>query len=153
MTMTSKEFCDMLRVNAASLANGDVSELQIKELDLQCNIAPEDLRKINASYIRTIMNRTPEVKAVGAVKVERVRGDADIPDCYRVTINKNPKRRLLTDEELPKLESKWRAKFIAQLLKTQPRISDLEGDRLEGAAIALERMNEMLNEMVKMEDE
>lgn len=148
MTMTTKEFCDALRVQAATLASGEKAELEIKDFDLERALGIE-AGKINASYIRTIMNRVPEVKAIGTVKVKRIKDDVDRADCYLVTVSRGTKRKVITNEDLPRLESSWRQKFIKQLLQTQPRITDLKGEQLEGAAIALERFINMIEQMGK----
>lgn len=143
-------FCDTLRDIGRAIGSGERETVFMPEVYLRSRVEGGDT--ITASYMRQIINRVPEVKQKGVISIKRKVTDEGDGFVFTLTEAKS-KPRVLTGDDIAKLEIKWRAKFIAQLLKTQPRISDLEGDRLEGAAIALERMNEMLNEMVKMEDE
>lgn len=150
MKATSKEFCQELRKQAQKIADGE--PLEIRMLMLESMLAPEDVRKINASYLRMTLNRTPEIKAVGTVRVTRL-DTATEGEGFRVTINREPSRRVITNDDLPALEERWKAKFIKHLLETAPRITDLEGDQLTGAAIALERFAAMLEKMAKSGEE
>lgn len=150
MEMTTKEFCDQLRIQATRLANGELEKVTIKDWDLEMALGGQ-ASKINASYIRTIMNRSPDVKALGTVKVKRIKDDVDMPDSYEITLCREPKRKVLTSDDVARLEAAWRVKFVKHLLATQPRITDLKGEQLEGAAIALERFMAMIEEMAKGE--
>ena len=143
-------FCDTLRDIGRAIGSGERETVFMPEVYLRSRVEGGDT--ITASYMRQIINRVPEVKQKGVISIKRKVTDEGNGFVFTLTEAKS-KPRVLTGDDIAKLEIKWRAKFIVQLLKTQPRISDLEGERLEGAAIALERMNEMLNEMVKMGDE
>lgn len=143
-------FCDTLRDIGRAIGSGERETVFMPEVYLRSRVEGGDA--ITASYMRQVVNRVPEVKQKGVISIKRKVTDDGDGFVFALTEAKS-KPRVLTGDDIAKLEIKWRAKFIAQLLKTQPRISDLEGERLEGAAIALERMNEMLNEMVKMGDE
>lgn len=142
-----KEFCDKLREGAEMLASGK-EHIFLREFDIQTMLG-DSAEGINQSYIRTIMNRVPSVKAIGTIKIKRVIGSDELPDGYHITLNREPRRKVVTNDDLPKLEQSWKVKFINQLLKTSPMISDLRGEQLQGAAIAIERFAEMLKEMVK----
>lgn len=143
-------FCDTLRDIGRAIGSGERETVFMPVMYLSSRVENGDA--ITASYMRQVVNRVPEVKQKGVISIKRKVTDEGDGFVFTLTEAKS-KPRVLTGDDIAKLEIKWRAKFIAQLLKTQPRISDLEGERLEGAAIALERMNEMLSEMVKMEDE
>lgn len=146
MKVTSKEFCKSLREQAGKIASGE--EVVLRSIDLERFLEQDDLRKINASYIRMTLNRTPEIKEVGTVKVTRT-DTALEGDGYRITINKATKRRVYTEKDIPEIKQRLREKIVKQIMKVQPKISDLKGDQLEGAAIALSRMSEMLEDMIK----
>lgn len=141
-----KEFCDKLREGAEMLAGGK-EYIFLREFDIQTMLG-DSADGINQSYIRTIMNRVPSIKAVGTIKIKRVSGSDEFPDGYHITLNREPKRKVVTNDDLPKLERSWKEKFIKQLLKTSPMISDLEGEQLQGAAIAIKRYAEILKDMV-----
>lgn len=151
MSITSKDYCNKLRELGAKLASGDLEEYRLDMTQLAEMMEPDEFMKISkgTSYSRTIINRVPEVKAVGAIRI-KVEEDT-FAKYYVFTLNRDVRRKVITNDDLPKIESTWRRKFIKQLLQTQPRISDLKGERLEGAAIALERFAAMLNEMTKEE--
>lgn len=146
MKVTSKEFCKSLREQAGKIASGE--EVVLRSIDLERFLEQDDLRKINASYIRMTLNRTPEIKEVGTVKVTRT-DTALEGDGYRITINRATKRRVYTEKDIPEIKQRLREKIVKQIMKVQPKISDLKGDQLEGAAIALSRMSEMLEDMIK----
>lgn len=151
MNHTSKDYCNKLRELGVKLANGELEEYRLDMTQLAEIMPPDEYSKISkgTSYSRTIINRVPEVKAVGAIRI-KVEEDK-FAKYYVFTLNRDVKRKVITNDDLPKIEASWRAKFIKQLLQTQPRISDLKGEQLEGAAIALERFANMLNEMTKEE--
>lgn len=150
MSDISKQFCDKLREAGAALGRGDVPEvkLPLHFIDNFFAADPDSGSKITAGYIRTIINRVPDVKAKGVVSVKRGE-DENYNPVYVITIKTDSKRKVITSEDLPALEAAWKAKFIKELLSKQPRITDLEGDKLAGAAIALERLAAMLEGMVK----
>lgn len=150
----SKAFCDKLRQAGAALGKGEQSEIVLPLHFITVHFAdePEKAKSITPGYIRTIINRVPEVKAVGSCSVKSG-SDGDGNPAYIMTMKANTKRRVITSDDLPGLESRWRAKFIKHLLETTPRITDLQGDRLTGAAIALERFAAMLEKMAKPGEE
>lgn len=141
------EFAADMRVAIEKVADGSEPFMRIPLAFIENSIA--EPKKINPSYIRTTLNRVPCVKAVGKISVKLEENDGAM--FYKVTINRDAKRKVLTSNDLDSLHAKWQAKFIKQLLNTQPRITDLDGDKLDGAAIALERFAEMLKDMIKEE--
>lgn len=147
MEFTTKDYCDWLRSLGAKLASGEIEEYRMSLLDLAEKLDGDGYYKVTrgTSYSRTIINRVPEVKAVGAISIKVDETPED--KFYVFTLNRDVKRKVLTTEDVDGLKEKWRTKFIAQLLSTQPRITDLQGDELKGAAIALERFAEMIQNM------
>ena len=113
---------------------------------IQAHVIPDDVAKVTPAYMRTVINRVPEVKAAGRMSIKREQDDSGIIH-YVIRLNTNVRRKVLTDNDVSALESKWRAKFIRELLSRPPRITDLEGDELKGAAIAIERFCSMLESM------
>lgn len=138
------EFCNTLREVGEALASGEKEVVEIPKAWIEYNVT--NGKSITASYIRTIIGRVQAVKAIGAVSVKSRESD-DGAKHFVISINRNPKRKMITSDELPELEASWRAKFIKHLLSTQPRITDLQGEQLNGAAIALERFAAMIEKM------
>lgn len=151
MAMTAREFTAELEKAIVLVASGEKEEIRFSTGMITANVSPEEQGKLTTAYMRMTLNRVPEVKAVGKVSIKTVTDDDGLTQMV-ITINRNPRKKQLTTDDLDVLQAKWQAKFIKQLLNTQPRITDLDGERLAGAAIALERFASMLNEMIK-EDE
>lgn len=147
MTDLAKEFCNKLREAAVALANGDTEEIKLPIRFIGQHFGDDEkVKSITPGYVRTIMNRVGEVKAVGSCSVKSGFDDDGDP-VYIIALKKDTKRKVLTNEDVQALESKWRAKFIRELLNRPPRVTDLEGDELKGAAIAIERLCSMLESM------
>lgn len=147
---TTKEFCDSLRLLAKKLADGELPEFVITDATITDNLDEDDQKKINASYIRTIMNRVPEVKEIGTVSITRTDPVEDAPG-FKVAINREAKRKVFTENDLPAIERRLKEKLLKGIVSTMPNITDLEGDQLHGAAIAVKRYQELLKVMVQGE--
>lgn len=151
MSMTMKDFCDGLRAAGAKLAKGEIPEFVLKDFSLEQSLEPEDARKVTASYIRTIMGRVPEVKEVGSVKIKRIKGNDEMPDGFYITINKEPRKKVLTTDDKAMIERRAVEKAFAPLLQLMPNVTDLKGEQLQGAMIAIGRYQEMIERIVKGE--
>lgn len=153
MTMTTKDYCDNIRKVGRALASGEIKEYRMSLVDLAEHLSGDDYHKVtkNMSYTRTTINRVPEVKAVGTINIKIEESALDKE--YVFTLNRDAKRKVITNEDLPRLEQSWKRKFIKHLLQTHPRFTDLEGEKLEGAVEMIKRYEEMLNEMSKEGDQ
>lgn len=147
--MNTKEFCDQLRAAAEALAKGEREEIMIRDFDIENNLDEADQKKINSSYMRTVMNRVPRVRVIGTVKVQRIKDGIDTPSGYLVTLNRNPKRKVVTNDQIPEIKAQAVRHMAKRILNVQPRITDLEGEQLHGAAVAIERYRELIEEVVK----
>ena len=147
MTDLAKEFCNKLREAAVALANGHTEEIKLPIRFIGQHFGDDEkVKSITPGYVRTIMNRVGEVKAVGSCSVKSGFDDEGDP-VYIITLKRDTRRKVLTSDDVQALERKWRAKFIRELLNRPPRVTDLEGDELKGAAIAIERLCSMLESM------
>lgn len=142
--VSNKEFCDTLRDVGEKLASGERDEVLIPKSYIDMHVEGGD--KITPSYIRMTINRVGSVKAKGSASV-KVRANEEGAKSFVITIKTDAKRKVITNDDMPRLEATWRKKFIKHLLATQPRITDLKGEQLEGAAIALERFMAMIEKM------
>ncbi|UUT40936.1 hypothetical protein [Salmonella phage GSP032] len=145
---TTKEFCDNLRELAKKLASGDIQYYVIPDALIENNLDEQDQKKINASYIRTIMNRVPEVKEIGTVSISRTDPIEDAPG-FRIVINRDAKRQVFTKSDLPAIEKRMSERIAKRLLSTMPNITDLEGEQLQGAAIGIKRYQDLIKSMVE----
>lgn len=141
-----KDFCNGLREKAKSIADGE--PLIIPLAMLAQRLHPEDAKKVTASYIRTILVRTPEIKEKGSVSIKKCvcpeRGEY-----LEVTLNENKKRRIITTDDLPAIKEAAVSSAFAKFMNIQPDITDLEGDQLIGATVALRRMKDLIKSMTK----
>lgn len=141
---STKDFCNALRKYAVELANGSRELLTITDFQLSQSLPETECKKINSSYIRTVMNRVPEVKENGTVKVMRVKATADEVARYEISINREPKRKVFTENDLPGIKKAACKKLANDLIAVMPNISDLEGEQLQGAAIAIKRYQDLI---------
>lgn len=147
---TTKEFCDNLRLLAKKLASGELPEYIITDATIDGNLDEQDQKKVNASYIRTIMNRVPEVKEIGTVSISRTDPIEDAPG-FRIFINREAKRQVFTKNDLPAIEKRMSERIAKRLLSTMPNITDLEGEQLQGAAIGIRRYQDLIKSIAEGE--
>lgn len=150
--MTAREFTKKMEEAIVKVVSGEEHEIRFSAGMMMSMVEHEEVQKLTPAYMRTTLNRVPEVKASGKVSIKTTT-DEDGTKFFVVTVNKSPRKKQLTTDDIEALESKWQAKFIKHLLGMQPRITDLDGDKLAGAAIALERFAEMLKAMTKDDNE
>ncbi|EKL2214109.1 hypothetical protein PQ125_002643 [Salmonella enterica] len=143
--VSTKEFCDALRQKAGSIAQGE--PLQIFTGWILQNIDPEDAAKLTPSYIRSILVRTPEIKAKGSVSIKK-RTSEDKGEFFEITLNENKKRRVITSDDLPAIKAAERNKMAKDIIAVMPNIADLEDEQLQGAAIAVKRYQDLIKAMV-----
>lgn len=148
--MTAREFTAKMEEAIVKVVSGEEQEIRFSAGMMLSMVDHEEAQKLTPAYMRTTLNRVPEVKATGKVSIKTTTDD-DGTKFYVVTVNKNPRKKQLTTDDLEVLERKWQAKFIKYLLSVNPKISDLRGEQLEGAAIAVDRFAEMLKSMIREE--
>lgn len=147
MSKTSAEFSAWLRSEAVRLANGEIEEVFFSDMQLDSAITENDRKKINASYIRTVMNRVSEIKAVGRVKVTRTNG-LDNPVGFMITLNREPKRKVYTDEDMPAIKQKIRNQVLRDLVGRNPKFTDMQDEALAVAVEMIRRYDEMFKSMI-----
>lgn len=153
MAKESNALTERLREMAVKLASGEygngvaVTYMLILEL---CDQDFERAGKITAGYIRTIMNRVPEIKAKGAVSVKSEDHEQH-GKYFAVTLNTDPKRRVLTSEDVEHIERKACNKFARRLLGFMPNVMHLEGDKRDGAIEGIALYQDMIKKMAEGE--
>ena len=143
----SKELCDKIREAGAALGRGDQDEIRLPYSYILGHFGGdfEQANKINSAYIRTIVNRVPEVKAAGRIRIKRVEDVDGV--IFVMTINRDPKRKILTSEDIPAIERKACNKLVNRLLDFMPNIMHLDGDRRDGAMEGIALYQAMIKEM------
>lgn len=148
---TSKDYCEWLRELGRRLASGEIAEHKMSVLDLAGMLNGDDYYKVtkNQAYSRTIINRVPEVKAVGKVRIRTEETEDD--KFYVFSLNRDVKRKVITSEDLPAVQAKAVEKFAARILASMPNVTDMQGDKLAGACEGISRYQEMIRNLVNEE--
>lgn len=149
-SMTAKEFCDKLRESIIKVVNGEEPYIKFPHSTITFNVMPGEREKLSTAYMRTILNRVPEVKAAGraSLKIERDDSGAVL---YMITIDRTAKRKIMNETDLAQLERRITARIMKKLINNTPRITDLEGEEREGAIKMIKRYEEKFNEMMEGE--
>lgn len=150
MTMTAREFTAELEKAIVLVASGEKEEIRFSTGMLTLNVLPEEQHKITTAYMRMTLNRVPEVKAVGKVSIKTVTDDEGVKNIV-ITINKSPRRKQLTTDDLEVIERKTREKFAKRLLDFMPNIMHMEGDKRDGAIEGIALYHDMIKKMAEGE--
>lgn len=150
MTMTAREFTAELEKAIVLVASGEKEEIRFSTGMLTLNVLPEEQHKITTAYMRMTLNRVPEVKAVGKVSIKTVTDDEGVKNIV-ITINKNPRRKQLTTDDLEVIERKTREKFAKRLLGFMPNVMHLEGDKRDGAIEGIALYQDMIKKLAEGE--
>lgn len=150
MTMTAREFTTKLEKAIVLVASGEKEEIRFSTGMLTMNVLPEEQHKITTAYMRMTLNRVPEVKAVGKVSIKTVTDDEGVKNIV-ITINKNPRRKQLTTDDLEVIERKACNKFAKRLLGFMPNVMHLEGDKRDGAIEGIALYQDMIKKMTEGE--
>lgn len=141
------EFAADMRVAIEKVVDGSEPFMRIPLAFIENSIA--EPKKINPSYIRTTLNRVPCVKAVGKISVKLEENDGAM--FYKVSINRDAKRKVITNEDLPALQARAVNKALQTLTDYMPNVTDLEGEQLQGAIIGIQRFQVMIKSMMEAE--
>lgn len=153
MAKESNALTERLREMAAKLANGEYDNGVAVTYSLILELYDHDVEradKVTAGYIRTIMNRVPEVKAKGAVSVKKDEHEV-YGKYFAVTLNTDPKRKVLTTEDVAHIEQKACNKFLKRILGFMPNVMHLEGEKREGAMEGIAMYQDMIKKMMEVE--
>lgn len=143
MTMNMKEFCDQLREAAKkAVAEGSV---KLPFVYIMTKLEPEDAQKVTAGYIRTTVNRVPEVKEAGSISV-RKRTNEDGVEYYDLVFVKgvSSRKTVYNKEQVNQAKNKAVNKVVEMLIQLNPNVTDLEGDELAGAMKAIKRYQDLI---------
>lgn len=141
------EFAADMRAAIEKVADGSEPFMRIPLAFIENAIA--EPKKISQSYIRTTLNRVPCVKAVGKISVKLEENDGAM--FYKVTINRDAKRKVITNDDLPAIQARAVNKALQALTDYMPNVTDLEGEQLQGAIIGIQRFQVMIKSMMEAE--
>lgn len=148
MVMTNKEFCDKLRDAAISLAEGSHEEIVMPLSFIELNLDEESAKSVNSSYIRTVIGRVPQVRAIGSPSVKKKTTEDGI-EIYQIAINRNPKRRVIVNDDLPVIKRDAVKKFAERIMMIAPDLSHLDGESLEVANKAVAAYKALIRDFME----
>lgn len=150
-TMSMKEFCDKLR-EAAKKAIVDGS-VPLPLMFIMTKLDPDDARKVTAGYIRTTVNRVPEVKEAGSISVRKRTNEDGVEYYDLVFVNGVSSRKTVYNKDQV-MQAKQKAvnKVVEMLLQLNPNVTDLEGDELAGAMKAIKRYQDLIRTFAQWDD-
>ena len=150
-TMSMKEFCDKLR-EAAKKAIVDGS-VPLPLMFIMTKLDPDDARKVTAGYIRTTVNRVPEVKEAGSISVRKRTNEDGVEYYDLVFVNGVSSRKTVYNKDQV-MQAKQKAvnKVVEMLLQLNPNVTDLEGDELAGAMKVIKRYQDLIRTFAQWDD-
>ena len=149
--MNMKEFCDKLR-DAAKKAIVD-GNVPLPLMFIMTKLDPDDARKVTAGYIRTTVNRVPEVKEAGSISVRKRTNEDGVEYYDLVFVNGVSSRKTVYNkDQVNQAKNKAVNKVVEMLIQLNPNVTDLEGDELAGAMKAIKRYQDLIRTFAQ-EDE
>lgn len=148
--MTAREFTAKMEEAIVKVVSGEEQEIRFSAGMMLSMVDHDEAKKLTPAYMRTTLNRVPEVKATGKVSIKTTTDD-DGTKFFVVTVNKNPRKKQLTTDDLEVIESKTREKFAKRLLGFMPNVMHLEGDKRVGAIEGIALYQDMVKKMAEGE--
>lgn len=148
--MTAREFTAKMEEAIVKVVSGEEQEIRFSAGMMLSMVDHDEAQKLTPAYMRTTLNRVPEVKATGKVSIKTTTDD-DGTKFFVVTVNKNPRKKQLTTDDLEVIERKTREKFAKQLLGFMPNVTHLEGDKRDGAIEGIALYQDMIKKMAEGE--
>lgn len=148
--MTAREFTAKMEEAIVKVVSGEEQEIRFSAGMMLSMVDHDEAQKLTPAYMRTTLNRVPEVKATGKVSIKTTTDD-DGTKFFVVTVNKNPRKKQLTTDDLEVIERKAREKLAKRLLDFMPNVMHLEGDKRDGAIEGIALYQNMIKKMAEGE--
>ena len=148
--MTAREFTAKMEEAIVKVVSGEEQEIRFSAGMMLSMVDHDEAQKLTPAYMRTTLNRVPEVKATGKVSIKTTTDD-DGTKFFVVTVNKNPRKKQLTTDDLEVIERKAREKLAKRLLDFMPNVMHLEGDKRDGAIEGIALYQDMIKKMAEGE--
>lgn len=148
--MTAREFTAKMEEAIVKVVSGEEQEIRFSAGMMLSMVDHDEAQKLTPAYMRTTLNRVPEVKATGKVSIKTTTDD-DGTKFFVVTVNKNPRKKQLTTDDLEVIERKAREKLAKRLLDFMPNVMHMEGDKRDGAIEGIALYQDMIKKMAEGE--
>lgn len=152
-TITAAQLAEQLREAGRKLASGEMNEVKLPLSYLLANMTKEENDKVTPSYMRTTINRVPEVREIGSTSIRKVAGDEG--EVYIITLvpmteTRKSQRRTLTPDEQRRLKShaaalelKRFADYVSPVMLTAT-----SGEMFEGARLAIYQFQQAIKDRI-----
>ena len=144
--MTAREFTAKMEEAIVKVVSGEEQEIRFSAGIMLSMVDHDEAQKLTPAYMRTTLNRVPEVKATGKVSIKTTTDD-DGTKFFVVTVNKNPHKKQLTTDDLEVIERKAREKLAKQLLDFMPNVMQLDESERVGAMKGIELYQDMIKKL------
>lgn len=144
--MTAREFTAKMEEAIVKVVSGEEQEIRFSAGIMLSMVDHDEAQKLTPAYMRTTLNRVPEVKATGKVSIKTTTND-DGTKFFVVTVNKNPRKKQLTTDDLEVIERKAREKLAKQLLDFMPNVMQLDESERVGAMKGIELYQDMIKKL------
>lgn len=148
--MTAREFTAKMEEAIVKVVSGEEQEIRFSAGMMLSMVDHDEAQKLTPAYMRTTLNRVPEVKATGKVSIKTTTDD-DGTKFFIVTVNKNPRKKQLTTDDLEVIERKAREKLAKRLLDFMPNVMQLDESERVGAMKGIELYQDMIKKMAEGE--
>ena len=144
--MTAREFTAKMEEAIVKVVSGEEQEIRFSAGMMLSMVDHDEAQKLTPAYMRTTLNRVPEVKATGKVSIKTTTND-DGTKFFVVTVNKNPRKKQLTTDDLEVIERKAREKLAKQILDFMPNVMQLDESERAGAMKGIELYQDMIKKL------
>lgn len=144
--MTAREFTAKMEEAIVKVVSGEEQEIRFSAGMMLSMVDHDEAQKLTPAYMRTTLNRVPEVKATGKVSIKTTTND-DGTKFFVVTVNKNPRKKQLTTDDLEVIERKAREKLAKQILDFMPNVMQLDESERVGAMKGIELYQDMIKKL------
>ncbi|QDH94205.1 hypothetical protein [Escherichia phage vB_EcoS_PHB17] len=155
--MQEQTFSDNLRGAARALASGEKDKIVIPSGVIEMVLAGKSAAKNPASYIRTTMNRVPEVKAVGSIKIKKSYcedEDSDHygSDIYTLTIVKGGRKTVYTKADVERIKAQAVSKAVERFLTLSPSLANYTQEEYATVAKVMGEINALVKVNFEVEE-
>lgn len=147
--MQNMSFTDKLREAAKALANGSQEEIVIPSNVFERQLSGLKSAETPSAYIRSIMNRVPEIKEIGTVKIKKTTCDDSDSDyvgmeIYTVTVSKEKRKKVFNKAEVDRAKRDAVAKAAERFLLVSPCLANYEPEEYATISKVMQEIHEIV---------
>lgn len=156
--MENITFNDKLRAAAKALAAGEQDEIIMTARFLEHEFEGKKCATNPSSYVRTTMNRVPEVKEVGTIKIKKstcddVDSDHFGIEIYTITLSKEKRKQVFTKEDVTRIKRQVEAKVAEKFLMVSPNLANYAPEEYATIAKVMKEIHDIVKAQFLSEEE